>query len=265
MVLAFSRSNSNRITESNVDSRGVIYRTLTRPPTESPYNDDGSLRPNNPINTLLNSYQHTGSNRLIGNVFGELNITDNLSFKSSFALDLLSFKEDRFYPSTIFSFGGAQRTGQSAVTQQLNWVNENTLTFMPKLGEKHNLTALAGLSQQKNTTEIIGGSGSQYSTDLIPTLNAAAQRDALYTYETAYGILSYFARVNYTFDGKYMIGATTRYDGSSRFGANNRFGFFPSASIGWRVKEENFLKDVRFIDDLKIRGSIGKTGNQQNW
>ncbi|NJK98133.1 MAG: TonB-dependent receptor [Bacteroidales bacterium] len=180
-----------------------------------------------------------------------------------FALDLLSFKEDRFYPSTIFSFGGAQRTGQSAVTQQLNWVNENTLTFMPKLGEKHNLTALAGLSQQKNTTEIIGGSGSQYSTDLIPTLNAAAQRDALYTYETAYGILSYFARVNYTFDGKYMIGATTRYDGSSRFGANNRFGFFPSASIGWRVKEENFLKDVRFIDDLKIRGSIGKTGNQQ--
>ncbi|NJK98132.1 MAG: hypothetical protein HC905_27355 [Bacteroidales bacterium] len=79
----FSRSNSNRITESNVDSRGVIYRTLTRPPTESPYNDDGSLRPNNPINTLLNSYQHTGSNRLIGNVFGELNITDNLSFKSS--------------------------------------------------------------------------------------------------------------------------------------------------------------------------------------
>ena len=75
-----------------------------------------------------------------------------------------------------------------------------------------------------------------------------------------YGIESYFARVNYDYDGRYLLSATARYDGSSRFGANNRFGFFPSASVGWRISEEGFLKGNRTVNDLKLRGSLGKTG-----
>jgi TonB-dependent starch-binding outer membrane protein SusC len=262
-TLSYSRSASNRVSESTNDSRGVIYRTMTRVPTDSPYDENGNLLPGNPITTLLASTQETSSNRLIGNLYGELEIVKNLVFRSSVALDYLSFKEDRFFPSTIFSFGGAQRTGASQLTQQLNWINENTLTYNYGFAERHNLTALLGFSQQKNNMESIGGRGSRYSTDLIPTLNAASQRDALFTNQTAYGIVSYFARVNYDFAGKYLFGVTTRYDGSSRFGANNRFGFFPSASLGWLLSEESFMKSLAFLNTLKLRASIGKTGNQQ--
>lgn len=262
-TFTFSHSNSNRVSESNIDSRGVIFRTLTRPPTESPYDENGDLLPNNPITTLVASYQKTGSNRLISNLYGEYELLKGLRFRSSIALDYLAFKEDRFYPQIIFSFGSAKRTGAAQLTQQFNWINENTLTYTRQFAQKHNVTGLLGYSQQQNNTETIGGEGSLYSTDLIPTLNAAPQRESLYTTKTVYGIESYFARVNYDYEGRYLLSATARYDGSSRFGANNRFGFFPSASVGWRISEENFLKGNRTINDLKLRGSLGKTGNQQ--
>ncbi|WP_373513857.1 SusC/RagA family TonB-linked outer membrane protein [Persicitalea sp.] len=262
-TFTYSHSNSNRVSESNTDSRGVIYRTLSRTPTDSPYDAAGNLLPNNTITTLVASYLKTGSNRLITNLYGDYEILKGLRFRSSIALDYLAFKEDRFYPSFIFSFGTAKRTGAAQLTQQLNWINENTLTYTRQFAQKHNVTGLLGYSQQQNNTETIGGEGSLYATDLIPTLNAAPQRDNLYTTKTVYGIASYFARVNYDYEGKYLFSATARYDGSSRFGANNRFGFFPSASVGWRISEESFLKGNQHINDLKLRASLGKTGNQQ--
>lgn len=260
-TITYSRSLSNRVSEESRDSRGVIYRTLTRQPTESPYDNQGNIRPDNPISTLVNSFQRAGSHRLIGSIFGELQVLPDLIFRSSFSIDYLALKEDRFFPSSIFSFGGAQRTGAVEFNQQLGWINENTLTYAKQFGE-HNITVLAGLSKQKNTNEGIYGRGSRYSTDLIPTLNAAAQRDDLGTFETAYGLASYYTRLNYDYKGKYIAGFTARYDGSSRFGKENRYGFFPSLSVGWLLSEENFLKEQTIISELKLRASIGRTGNQ---
>ncbi len=261
-TFTYSNTSTNRISEGPAFSRGVIFRTLTRFPVESPYDAEGNLLPNTPIATLLNSNQGAATNRIIGNVYAELDIIEGLTFRSSIALDLLSLKEDQFFPSTIFSFGGAQRTAATRYLQDLGWINENWLTYNRSINERHNLNLLLGFSQQKNTREVIIGSTSLSPTDLVPTLNAGAQKDNVATFETSNGIQSYFARVNYDFLGKYIVSATARYDGSSRFGRDNSFGFFPSASVGWRVSDEGFMQNVEIIDDLKIRASLGVTGNQ---
>ena len=261
-TFTYSNTNTNRISEGPAFSRGVIYRTLTRFPVESPYDAEGNVLPNTPIATLLNSNQGAATNRIIGNVYAELDIVEGLTFRSSVALDLLSLKEDQFFPSTIFSFGGAQRTAATRYLQDLGWINENWLTYNTSFNEQHNLNLLLGFSQQKNTQERISGSTSLSPTDLVPTLNAGAQKDDVSTSETSNGIQSYFVRANYDFQGKYIVSATARYDGSSRFGQDNRFGFFPSASLGWRISDEGFMQNVEVIDDLKLRASLGVTGNQ---
>ena len=261
-TFTYSNTSTNRISEGPAFARGVIYRTLTRFPTDSPYDEEGNVLPNQPIATLLNSNQGAATNRIIGNVYAELDIIEGLTFRSSIALDLLSLKEDQFFPSTIRSFGGAQRTAATRYLQDLGWINENWLTYNTSFNEQHNLNLLLGFSQQKNTRERIIGNTSLSPTDLVPTLNAGAQKDDVATFETSNGIESYFARVNYDFQGKYIVSATARYDGSSRFGQDNRFGFFPSASLGWRVSDEGFMQNVAIIDDLKLRASWGITGNQ---
>ena len=262
-TFTYSNTRTNRVSEGTTDARGVIFRTLTRVPTESPYNPDGSIRRNTPIATLTQSRQNAGTNRLIGSFYGELDIAEGLTFRSSIALDLLSLKEDEFFPSTIRSFGGRQRTGSVRYFQDLGWINENYLKYDKSFNGVHNLNLLLGFSQQKNQTEVIGGRVSLYPNDLVPTLNAGAQKDDLFTTETSNGIVSYFARANYNYQDKYLLSATIRYDGSSRFGADQQYGVFPSASAAWRVTEEGFMDGINFINDLKLRGSVGVTGNQE--
>src|SRR5690606_29145897 len=101
------------------------------------------------------------------------------------------------------------------------------------------------------------------ATKNIPTLNAGTDVDIATSNIESYGIVSYFSRFNYDYQGKYLLLLNARYDGSSRFGRANRFGFFPSGSVGWRISQEPFMQDVQFVNDLKARVSYGVTGNQE--
>ena len=258
--LAFSQSSSNRLNNNN-NNLGVVYTVFNEfPPSYSPYNVDGSLKPGtNPVNVALRAKREAATNRLIGNYYLRYEILEGLKFSSTFGIDLLALKEDSFLPSTVRL---SNREASTRYFSDFGWINENTLSYSKTINENHQLTGLIGVSFQENHIETINAVASQAATDNIPSLNAGVIKEEASTTESNYGIVSAYARLNYIFRDKYLLGATVRRDGSSRFGENNRYGIFPSASLGWRISEESFMQNLSAIDDLKLRASAGRTGNQ---
>ena len=141
-------------------------------------------------------------------------------------------------------------------------INENYFSIRKSFGDNHNFDAVFGVSFQHSNQETFFAQGENYPGNTIQTLNAASVKKDATSNRTEWGLNSYFARLNYGFAQKYLISASVRADGSSRFGANNRFGIFPAVSAAWRISEEGFLKDSRLISDLKLRASWGLRGNQ---
>ncbi|RZK88103.1 MAG: TonB-dependent receptor, partial [Hymenobacter sp.] len=149
---------------------------------------------------------------------------------------------------------------------------ENTLTYDRTIADKHHFTVLAGQSAQQFQYTYLSAGRSGYLSNQLQNINAGPSANP--SYPIANGgigldpitdrLASYFGRVNYEFAGKYLLTATARYDGTSQFSGGRKFGFFPGASIGWRISEESFIKDIPAISNLKIRGGYGKVGNPLN-
>ena len=215
----------------------------------------------NPVSLLTDPTFESSTNRIIGNIYGEVNIAKNLKFRSSIGLDLLSLKEDLFVPSTVRNIGSF-RLATARNFQDIGWINENTLNYNNAIGQDHSLDVLLGFSQQENKITSIFAQGSEAPSDKIPTVNASATIENASSREESWGLVSYFGRVNYGYKNRYLLTGTVRTDGSSRFGADSRYGTFPSGAFAWRVSEEPFMQDS-FINDLKYRVSYGSTGNQE--
>jgi hypothetical protein len=191
-----------------------------------------------------------------------------LYFKTTLNLDNTNNIYKRYVPYTV---SGTLATRQSQLTvltsgslteyNKRTFVNENTLSYTKTLQEKHTITLLAGASYNadklENSTMSSNGGFSSY---VITTLNAANGITGSST-ETKNVLLSYFGRAQYSYNDKYLFSASIRRDGSSRFGANTKWGTFPSASLGWRISKESFMSNVKPISDLKLRASWGKSGN----
>ncbi len=199
---------------------------------------------------------------LLGSAYGTYKIFDGLQFRSSININTDNFINRQFRPSTIRG-GTAPAASASAsynTSSYLSWLTENTLTYTKRLGSDHNIEAFVGYTAQKVHNENSGINGSQFPSDAVQWLNVAATRignvDA-----SDYSVLSYIGRANYNFKEKYLLSVAFRSDGSSRFGSNNKYGYFPSVSAGWVASDENFMKDVSAVNFLKIRGSYGKVGN----
>lgn len=209
----------------------------------------------NPVGVARQLTNDAFNNRLLGNLFGEYDILGALKFRSSISVDYFNLKEKRFVPA-------ANREAGSQNTQEFNWINENTLNYSKLFSEKHNFSALAGLSFQESRRERLRSRGQNSPSDLLSDLNSAPVLVDGFSNAETWGISSLFGRVTYSYDDKYLFTGNIRRDGSSRFGANNKFAVFPSASIGWRVSAEPFMQKVELVNDLKIRASYGTTGNQ---
>lgn len=199
---------------------------------------------------------------LLGNAYGNYKIFDGLQFRSSININTDNFINRQFRPSTIL--GGtapaASASGSYNTSSYLSWLTENTLTYTKRLGTNHNIEAFVGYTAQKVHEENSGINGSQFPSDAVQWLNVAATRIGSVGARD-YSVLSYIGRANYNFKEKYLLSVAFRSDGSSRFGSNNKYGYFPSVSAGWVVSDENFMKDVSAVNFLKIRGSYGKVGN----
>ena len=220
----------------------------------------------NPVHTAQNRYTLNNNLQSIGDAYMLFHITPDLDFKSDFGYNLSSQKNN-FYsagdlPHLSQDQGGIANIGSYSNTY---WQSENYLTWNKTINSRQKLTALLGASWNKTTQEMVYAETQNFIDDFFQWhyLQAGSVRTQAQSSDYQWSMNSYYARFNYNIDDKYLFTATGRYDGSSKFGANNKYAFFPSVGAAWRVSQENFLKDNRKISNLKVRASYGMSGNQE--
>jgi TonB-dependent starch-binding outer membrane protein SusC len=257
--------------KANVAPNGIVTALLSMPPTATIYDEQGkyTLRNpfenifSNPIASLNEQTNRTSTRRLLGTVYGEYHILEGLQLKISFGADVAETKESRYLPTNIYE--GNLVGGEAGIgfLDNSSWLNENTLTYTREFG-KHSVTGLIGFTQQEEKREIVRTGAQGFVSDHFEDNNLENGSTPLRPYSrvrTA-GLLSYLARVNYSFDDRYLLTASIRTDGSSRFGKNNKWGYFPSASVAWKISNEQFFELApAFLSDVKLRASYGATGN----
>ncbi len=204
------------------------------------------------------------TNVITANSFAEWNILKGLSFKSALNTNI----EDSHYTSywnegQNWGYSGwVNATGNLITMQSFNWAWENTLTYNSTINEAHAINGLLGYTAQEQRYDYSNMTSGSFPNDMVKTLNAGKVTSGSTT-ATEWSLISYLARANYAYKGKYLASATIRTDGCSRFGASNRWGYFPSGSLAWRVSEEAFMKNYSWLSSLKFRLSYGLTGNNQ--
>lgn len=266
--------SNQTLAEGNWQGGGIIQSALAAGPHLTPYNADGSYRKitglgmgtsevDNPVKIAKEYFHQQGNMRLLGTAFAEVTIVNGLNFKSLVGADIRNFREQIFNPSIINpnSVNDTKlATANNNTIQSRNWLAEFTLNYNKKIN-KHAFDALFGYTIQKENIESASIAATNFPNDLVKTTNAAGTITSAPAPVEEWALLSYLARINYSYDNKYLLTATFRTDGSSRFGFDNRWGAFPSVSLGWRVSEENFMKNVNWLSDLKVKASYGITGN----
>lgn len=272
---SIANTNANQALSSTgggEGTQGVIVSALDFNPILKVRNADGTytlesdrgIPIGNPVATALELTNNTSGTRFLGNAFASFKIIDGLEFRTSIGADLTSTGEKYYAPRTILAGSRVQGAASVSTSVGKSWLNENTLTFN-KTFDKHAITALAGFSAQKYTRNLLTSSASGFVNDLLgaDNLGSGAIINTPVSNISDWSLLSYIGRVNYGFNNKYLLTLTGRADGSSKFGNNNKYGFFPSGSIAWKLSEEEFIKNIHAFDELKLRLSYGKIGNQE--
>jgi TonB-linked SusC/RagA family outer membrane protein len=222
----------------------------------------------NPVADASEVTDETVRNRVLGDVFAEFSIHKNLKFKTNFGVDISDTKGYNYQTSKSsggLSSGGKGLGGQSSA-KMTSKLTENILSYSNVWNDIHRLAVTGVYSWQDYEYESMSIDGSGFENDATEAHDMTlADRESVTYSSTKYGnkLISWTARASYSYNDKYMITATGRYDGSSRFGENNKWGFFPSLGFGWKIDQESFLKNNPVISNLKLRASFGITGNQE--
>ena len=197
--------------------------------------------------------------RTMGNWVTDINITNDLHLNILLGANNANSNFYSFVPkSDLFQTPGEGRDDRSST---LNWLSEFMLNYQKSINN-HSINAMIGYTTQKNNYSSGSMMSQTYANNLVHTLNAASNPITQgSSEESQWSIVSYLARINYNYNSKYYLTTSIRADGSSRFGKDNKYGYFPSAAVMWRVSEETFLKDVSSINNLRLRASYGATGN----
>ena len=209
----------------------------------------------------------TSNTQTIADLYLDFKITKDLNFKTTFAVDA-SFKKRNYYAGKELLCLEKQKgvLRQLIWKKQIYWLNENYFNYNKEFNNKSRLNVMLGLSWQQRLAEMVSSTSQNFSDDFYQWHNLGAGTVTMPSESSDYGwsINSYFARVNYSLKERYLFTATGRYDGSSKFGKNNKYAFFPSFAFAWRASEESFLKSIHWLNNLKVRTSgIGETGNQE--
>jgi len=199
---------------------------------------------------------------IVSNLYAKYDFNEHLNFKISFGGNLNNVRNHQFVPKSVHWPPTEGQTGQaySYHSQSLNWLNENALNYTQKI-DNHDFSILLGYTQQAYSIDRMDASTRNFADNNIQTISAGTQINTVSQRIEEWSLVSYLARLSYNFKDKYLMNVTTRADGSSRFGSNTKFGYFPSASFGWRFTEEEFLSERKIIDDGKLRISYGVSGN----
>jgi TonB-linked SusC/RagA family outer membrane protein len=242
---------------------GILQAALHTPTYLSPYNEDGVLVGRagfDNVSLLIDNYDiGSVSLRYIGNIYGEAELLPGLTFRSSFGIDYNNYNESEYW-NTFTLLGAQGGLATSSVSQFSSLLNEQTLSYKKEIA-KHGFGVLVGNTLQGDVLTRTFAEGRGFASNELKTISAAASTTSTNSW-TKSNLASFFAKVNYGFDDRYLIDVSVRADGSSCFGADNKWGYFPSLGVAWRIKQESFIKDIDFISDLKLRSSIGIVGNQ---
>ncbi|MBC3758695.1 TonB-dependent receptor [Hyunsoonleella sp. SJ7] len=275
-IKAGFRINYSRINRQNgVVGFGSAFGTL---PTQPIFNDDGTYNGfnevvgapfTNPIAALEQNTNETLSNNLLATAYLEYSPIENLIIRSTFSPEINNSKQNRFFSSqapsnlAIDVFNGGFASVETI--SSIGWNNENTIQYQFDVNEDHSITALAGASFQKVETETAFAEALGIFSDAAGFNNLGFSDPARSVIRSDYDgfqIASFFGRINYAFKDKYLLTLVGRSDGSSRFAPGNKYEFYPSIAGAWKISEESFMQNQNVFQDLKLRASWGKSGNQ---
>lgn len=262
----FTRSDRN-LSGSDNNPTGVINSALFPRSYLPMYNADGTYARYGSFDNHLALIENLDSKavgwRTIGNIFGEYTFLPGLKLRTSWSIDNSS-EYDNSYSNTLISAGIATNGSASSIeNKNLVLTNEQVLSFVKSFGvdKKHNINALVGNTINTVLNESTSASGTGFAANSLRSVSVAATRSGSASRAES-KLVSFFSKVSYTYDGKYTIDGSIRADASSKFGTNNRWGYFPSGGIAWRLSQEEFIKNLNFFDELKVRASLGLSGNQ---
>lgn len=267
--ISISRINSVDVADNNrVNQGGVVLSALSTPPTIPVQNPDGTY-PQNPYQALENPVAITRgadntsfTNKILGNVFAEYQLPADLKIRSTFGVEANDHRADSFIDPFTTGNGRALKGFASAGSDnEIIWQNENILSYSHTFNKKHSINAIGGVTFRKSDYTGTFLSGKNFANSAIKTVNGASQKLDASSTNSSWAYLSYLARIIYTYEDKYTVTGSIRADGSSRFGPNQKYGYFPAASVGWLISEEGFLKNVNWLSSLKLRYGIGSNGN----
>jgi len=253
------------------ESGGAMYSAYNFDPTLGVMDDEGNyitsplLTIDNPVAITEGMRSTSDSYRFLASAYGEYTLMEGLSAKLNLGTDFMNESRKSFVSSLtkVGKNNGGLAANQNS--EKSNYLIEGTLNYNKTFGI-HSLNALAGVTYQRFVTSRLNNTASDFPNESLGADNLGVGNQETFRISnsvTGNRLASYIGRINYSLLDKYLFTATMRADGSSRFGANNRFGYFPSAALGWKMSNEDFLKDIDQLTSLKFRASWGKTGNQE--
>ncbi len=264
------------ITASNskakVAPENIVQNLLLTPPALPIHQEDGSyvvVSPfesslANPINSLFNQINNTNINRVLASTSLDYTIIPGLKARILLGTDIIDNKQNRYLPSSTYEGLAVQGLAYVGTLFTSNWLNENTIAYDKEFG-KSRLNFVGGFTAQESKTEGAVAVASGFASDAFTynNLGLGITNQTPSSLEERWSLASWLGRVNYVYDDRYLFTATLRADGSSKFGAGNKWGYFPSAAIGWNLSSEKFfIENFRKINQFKLRLSAGSTGNQ---
>jgi TonB-linked SusC/RagA family outer membrane protein len=264
MNIGLSRTEIDRIANDNAFATPL--QAIAQSPLSTAFLPDGTPNPDTLYGNFLlddqNAFFKTVVRRITGKVFGEYQFIPSLKFNSDFSYDYFSQTEDNYRgQNALFQSTNGQAFASDLGSE--SYVYSNYLTFDQLFSDRHNINVVLGTEYTQNNRRITSVTSQQFPGDDLPTVSGGAEVTSGTGVEQKNAFLSYFARATYSLDNKYLLKASIRRDGSSRFGQNQRFGTFPAVSVGWIMSEENFLKESNTLSFLKLRASYGELGNAE--
>ena len=262
----------SRINQDNKYDEGIVTYTMMAPPTLNIYNEDGSYTNflnaypfsytgyANPVMIVNERSRNSYSNNVIANLQLNYKPVKGISVKISGNVDNSDYRFD-YYQSRKYI--GSTGYASISTRQNLHLNSDNIINYEKKIGENHNFSATGAITYEEYNSTTLGASGSGFLSDKYETYNIAAA-SIINPPSSSYlkwTLLSYLGRMNYSFKNKYLLTLSFRADGSSRYSEGNKWGYFPSGAFAWRISDEEFMEDIDFISNLKLRVGYGETGS----
>jgi len=244
---------------------GPLPNALSIPAIYPVYNEDGTYNEDgpyaNPVSIINETKNVAYTNRNNGNIYLDYKFLDGFTFTSKWSADVYNLREHEYDPITTAQGLKYNGLGIEATTYVSNLIGSNVLQYVKTINKTHNFEAMAGLSFEKYARRTTYIEATNFPNEDFQYITSAGTIRAASASALDRGMTSYFGQFKYNYMYKYIFTVTARADGSSKFGENTRFGYFPAGSFAWRLSEESFMKSVAAISDLKLRTSLGLTGN----